>query len=65
MRSNPSNRCDARRGESENAIGTLYLLYSPEVFTALTRDLGWSIKRYERWLADMLYRTVTCEDGST
>ena len=44
--------------ELDDAIGTLYILYSPEVFTALTGDLGWSIERYERWLADMLYRTV-------
>ena len=42
----------------EDAIGTLYVLYSPDVFTALTGDLGWSIERYERWIAEMLYRTV-------
>ncbi len=42
----------------EDAVGTLYVLYSPDVFLALTTDLGWSIKRYERWLAEMLYRTV-------
>lgn len=42
----------------EDAIGTLYILYSPDVFTALTEDLRWSIERYERWLAEMLYRTV-------
>ncbi|HUP69116.1 MAG TPA: hypothetical protein VM142_04800 [Acidimicrobiales bacterium] len=39
----------------EEAIGTLYVLYSPDVFTALTEDLRWSI---ERWLAEMLHRTV-------
>lgn len=44
--------------ELEEAIGTLFVLYSPEVFLELTGDLGWSIERYERWLADMLYRTV-------
>ncbi len=44
--------------DSQAAIGTLYVLYSPEVFLALTSDLGWSVKRYERWLADMLYRTI-------
>lgn len=42
----------------EDAIGTLYVLYSPDVFTALTEDLRWSIERYKRWLAEMLYRTV-------
>jgi TetR/AcrR family transcriptional regulator, regulator of autoinduction and epiphytic fitness len=44
--------------ETEAAIGTLYVLYSPEVFLELTEDLGWSVARYERWLAEMLYRTV-------
>lgn len=39
-------------------IGTLYVLYSPDVFTALTGELGWSIEQYERWLAEMLYRAV-------
>ncbi len=42
----------------EDAIGTLYVIYSPDVFTALTQDLGWSVRRYERWVADMLYRTI-------
>ena len=42
----------------EQAIVTLYVLYNPEVFTTLTVDLGWSEKRYERWLADTLYRTL-------
>jgi TetR/AcrR family transcriptional regulator, regulator of autoinduction and epiphytic fitness len=42
----------------DDAVGTLYVLYSPDVFTALTDDLGWSIERYQRWLAEMLYRTV-------
>lgn len=42
----------------EDAIGTLYILYSPDVFTALVDDLGWSLEQYERWIADMLYRTV-------
>ena len=40
------------------AIGTLYVLYSPDVFASLVDDLGWSLKRYERWLATMLYRTL-------
>jgi len=44
--------------ELEDAIGTLYVLYSPDVFTALTGELGWSIEQYERWLAEMLYRAV-------
>jgi AcrR family transcriptional regulator len=42
----------------EEAIGTLYVLYSPDVFACLTEDLGWSMKRYEKWLATMLYRAL-------
>jgi AcrR family transcriptional regulator len=49
---------EGKRGDLEEAVGTLYVLYSPDVFLSLTNDLGWSIKRYERWLAEMLYRTV-------
>jgi AcrR family transcriptional regulator len=49
---------DAPHGDLEEAIGTLYVLYSPDVFLALTGDLRWSVKRYERWLANMLYRTL-------
>ena len=44
--------------EREAVIGTLYVLYSPDVFLALTEDLGWSIEQYERWIADVLLRTV-------
>lgn len=51
-------RPDGLKMEREDVIGTLYVLYSPDVFTALTEDLEWSIERYERWLAEMLYRTV-------
>ena len=46
------------RHDLEETVGTLYVLYSPDVFLSLTGDLGWSVKRYERWLAEMLYRTV-------
>lgn len=49
---------DGVRLDRELAIGTLYVLYSPDVFVALTEDLGWSSKRYERWIAEMLYRTL-------
>ena len=42
----------------EEAVGTLYVLYNPEEFIHLTEDLGWSLKRYEKWLATMLFRTV-------
>lgn len=44
--------------DREEAIGTLYVLYSPDVFLQLTGDFGWSVDRYQEWLADMLLRTV-------
>jgi AcrR family transcriptional regulator len=49
---------DGAERDVEELVGTLYVLYSPDVFLALTGDLGWSAERYERWLAEMLYRTV-------
>ena len=45
----------------EDAVGTLYMLYNPELFTHLTERLGWSEKRYEKWLATMLYRTLLAD----
>lgn len=42
----------------EQAVATMYALYNPEVYTALTVDFGWSDRRYERWLADTVYRTL-------
>jgi len=49
---------DGLAKDLEDTVGTLYVLYSPDVFLALTGDLGWSLERYERWLAEMLYRAV-------
>jgi AcrR family transcriptional regulator len=45
----------------EEAVGTLYILFNPEAFTYLTEDLGWSVKRYEKWLATMLYRSLLAD----
>jgi AcrR family transcriptional regulator len=45
----------------EEAVGTLYMLYNPELFTQLTENLGWSERRYEKWLATMLYRTLLAD----
>ena len=45
----------------EEAVGTLYMLYNPELFTQLTENLGWSEKRYEKWLATTLYRTLLAD----
>lgn len=45
----------------EEAMGTLYVIYSPDTYTALVGDFGWSLERYEKWMADMLYRTVMAQ----
>ena len=42
----------------DEAVATLFVLYNPEVFTTLTTEFGWSEKRYERWLATALYRSL-------
>ena len=42
----------------EEAVGTLYTLYSPDTYTALTVDMGWSPAQFERWLADALERLL-------
>ncbi len=52
-----------RGRELESLVGTLYVLYSPEVFLELTADLGWSVDRYERWLAEMLLQNVIGGDA--
>lgn len=49
---------DGLKVSLEQAVATLYVLYNPETFTALTVDFGWSEKRYERWVAETLYRTL-------
>jgi len=49
---------DGLRERPEEAAATLYVLYSPQVADMLMSDYGWSTKRYERWLAHMILRTV-------
>ena len=41
-----------------DAAATLYVLYSPAVADMLMGDHGWSAKRYEKWLARMILRSV-------
>ena len=47
-----------KRPEREEIAATLYVLYSPDVADMLMGDYGWSPARYERWLAEMIYKTV-------
>ena len=36
-------------------------LYSPEVYTQLTRDAGWSRAEYEQWLCEATVRLLELE----
>ncbi len=38
-----------------------WALYSPEVYTLLTRDAGWSRAEYEQWLSDATARLLGLE----
>lgn len=42
----------------EEAADILWVLYSPDVFIQFTRDLGWTLERYEDWLHDALERLL-------
>jgi AcrR family transcriptional regulator len=37
---------------SESLIDSMWALASPEVFTKLTAERGWSVEDYERWLVE-------------
>jgi hypothetical protein len=53
-----------RRGcTSAEAVDTVWLLMDPAVFDRLTRQRGWTVERYERWLAESIDRLLI--DGST
>jgi AcrR family transcriptional regulator len=36
----------------ETLVDSMWALASPEVFTKLTRERGWPVERYERWLIE-------------
>ncbi|HZN14190.1 MAG TPA: helix-turn-helix domain-containing protein [Acidimicrobiales bacterium] len=42
----------------DDAAETLFVLYSPDVAILLIDELGWSLDKYEEWLAMMLERTL-------
>ena len=42
----------------DEAADVIHVLWSPEVYTILVRELGWSPERYEQWMADTLERTL-------
>jgi AcrR family transcriptional regulator len=42
-----------RGGEApETLVDSMWALASPEVFTKLTRERGWPVEQYERWLVE-------------
>jgi len=41
-------------GRAEAAADTIYALASPEVYSLLVRDRGWSADAYQEWLAEKL-----------
>jgi AcrR family transcriptional regulator len=48
-----------RRGlEPSRAAELVWTLASPEIHRMLRRDLGWSVERYQGWLADSLQRVL-------
>ena len=49
---------DGLRTDQQEAAATLYVLYSPQVADMLIADCGWSLERYEKWLARMILQAV-------
>ena len=49
---------DGLRTDQQEAAATLYVLYSPQVADMLIADHGWSLERYEKWLARMILQAV-------
>lgn len=42
----------------DEAADVIHALWSPEMYTILVRELGWTTDRYEEWMADTLERTL-------
>lgn len=55
-----------RDRSSRDAVGTVWLVSSPETFIQLSDGLGWTLGRYERWvehtLADTLLEPPTSQE---
>jgi AcrR family transcriptional regulator len=47
---------------SESLVDSIWALASPEVFTKLTRERGWSGARFERWLVEAATALLGAED---
>jgi hypothetical protein len=46
----------------DEVVDTVWMLIDPAVFDRLTRQRGWSVAKYERWIADVLIRLATDGD---
>jgi AcrR family transcriptional regulator len=62
MRRREASRAGASRAE---AIDTVWILMDPAVFDRLTRQRGWTLRRYERWFADSIARLLAPEATSS
>ena len=49
----------------EQAIDTVWLLMDPHSFQSLTRDRGWTGRRYEAWFSDSVHRLLLPDGSST
>jgi len=49
---------DGLRVSVEEAADIIHALWSPELYTILVRERGWTPERYEEWMADTLERTL-------
>jgi AcrR family transcriptional regulator len=43
------------------AVDVVWLLMDPAVFVRLTRERQWSVRRYQRWIADALARLLVTD----
>jgi AcrR family transcriptional regulator len=49
---------DGLRAPIEEAADIIHALWSPELYTILVRELGWTPDRYEAWMTDALERLL-------
>jgi hypothetical protein len=54
---------DGLRLPLDEAADVIHALWSPEVYTILVDEMGWTPDRYETWIADTIARTLLPEKG--
>lgn len=55
---------DGLRLPIEDAADVIHVLWSPEVYTMLVHELGWTAERYETWMTDALERLLLPSEES-